>query len=530
MPELARYKHVALCAKGGTAYIARRLSSKRAQPPVSLTKDGKADPPGGKEKKSGRTAYLLNLATNLSFIDQALVSGSNLTAGILMARTFGIYEFGRFTLIWMAVEFLMSLQFSTVIQPMLNIGPKHAESRLDRYFSAVFTQQLVFCLVMGGGAWLTVAAADALFNDVTVSELGPAIFAAIVTYQLHSFFRRYLFVRDRPFLALLLDMLRFGIQLPVMFALLFVLQQGPEASSGLWIIAAACGISTSFGVYHFGQFRWDRSIFLQVTARHWEFSKWLLPSALMHWMTSQAYVLISGIVLGTVATGSLRAAMGITGVLNILVQALDSFAPAQASRAFQQGGRAQLNRYILRLGALMSVLSLATVFILNMAPELAVRLLYGEQYEGIGYLVKWLCIPAIVYCAAVILTICVAAMERTRLIFRSYVAATICSLLTAYPLAHFAGIVGVVAAWFVIECVRVAMLLIGLFRQKGHDLEGRPYRPVSQTGQPSDAASDGSETIRWRDQHRTKPEADPLRLRSNAHFFPLLQWRSSERS
>jgi hypothetical protein len=54
----------------------------------------------------------------LSFIDQALVSGGNFTAGILMARAFGLYEFGRFTLIWMGVEFLMSLQFVSVLQPI----------------------------------------------------------------------------------------------------------------------------------------------------------------------------------------------------------------------------------------------------------------------------------------------------------------------------------------------------------------------------------------------------------------------------
>ena len=58
------------------------------------------------EKQAKSASGLLGLTTNLSFIDQALVSGGNFVAGILMARAFGLYEFGRFTLVWMVVEFL----------------------------------------------------------------------------------------------------------------------------------------------------------------------------------------------------------------------------------------------------------------------------------------------------------------------------------------------------------------------------------------------------------------------------------------
>ena len=99
---------------------------------------------------------LLSLTTNFSFIDQALVSGGNFVAGILMARAFGLYEFGRFTLVWMVVEFLMSLQFALVLQPMLNIGPKQTEFERTRYFPAVAAQHLLTALswqLLPGQQW-----------------------------------------------------------------------------------------------------------------------------------------------------------------------------------------------------------------------------------------------------------------------------------------------------------------------------------------------------------------------------------------
>jgi O-antigen/teichoic acid export membrane protein len=271
-------------------------------------------------------------------------------------------------LVWLAVEFLMSLQFALVLQPMLNIGPKQTRSELVRYFRAVAAQQVLSSFVMGSLAWLTAVLAGLLFDDPGTSALGAPVFASIVMYQFHNFFRRYLFLRERPVRGLMLDALRFNVQVPATLALLF-LEDPPNASNGLWIIAAACGTSASLGLCFFGKFTWDRSVFQLVILRHWEFSKWLLPSAVMFWMTSQAYVLMAGIVLGAATTGGLRADMGITGVLNILVQALDSFAPAQASRAFHQGGPAQVRRYVLRLSALMGVLTLGVVVVLSVAPE-----------------------------------------------------------------------------------------------------------------------------------------------------------------
>ncbi len=196
--------------------------------------------------KAASALQLLSVTANLSFIDQAVVSGGNFTAGILMARAFGLYEFGRFTLVWMGVEFLMSIQFAIVIQPMLNIGPKQSAAQRDGYFSAVAVQQAVSCLAMGSIVGLATWLVGAAFDDPALSALGAPLFAVIVLYQLQGFFRRYLFLRQRPIHALLVDLLRFGVQLPATFALLLI-RDGGSAEVGLWIIVAACATSAGFG-------------------------------------------------------------------------------------------------------------------------------------------------------------------------------------------------------------------------------------------------------------------------------------------
>jgi O-antigen/teichoic acid export membrane protein len=410
-------------------------------------------------------AMLAKLASqrtmNFAFVDQVMVSGANFAAGILLARAFGIYEFGRFALAWMFVEFIGSLQFAAIIQPMLNIGPKQADKDVDRYYHAVVAQQGILCALLGILVWSGVTLVGSLFADPEVDRLAVPLCAAIITYQLHNFFRRYFFARDRALLALCNDVLRFTVQIAATVALPFV-WPGTTAAAGIWIIAAACAASTIQGAFFFGRFGWNTAIFRNVFARHWQFSKWLLPSALMFWMTSQGFMVMSGFVLGAAVTGALQAAISITGVLNILLLALDNFAPVQAARALHLQGPAELRRYITRLAFLTGTLTAATVVVLNVSPGYIVHLLYGEQYQGVDAVVRWLCAPAAVYGISTVLVIWAAAIEWTRAIFISYAVATLFTVVAAYPLTLYGGVVGVVLGSLLVETIRVAVLLVPL--------------------------------------------------------------------
>jgi O-antigen/teichoic acid export membrane protein len=400
---------------------------------------------------------------HFAFLDQVMVSGANFLGGILLARAFGIYEFGRFTLAWMFVEFIGSLQSATIIQPMLTIGAKQAEDDTNRYYQAVIAQQAAACTLFGFLAWLGTILAGWLFSDPEFHRLGLPLCAAVMAYQLHSFFRRYFFARDRVVAALCTDVLRFAAQIAATAALLFG-WPGATAAAGIWIVAAACALSAIQGGLFFGRLRWNATNFRSVAARHWEFSKWLLPSALMFWMTSQGFLVMSGLALGAAATGTLRAGLSITGVLHILLLALDNFAPVRAARALHLGGPAELRRYLARLAVLTGVLTTATVTLINIAPGYVVHLLYGDQYEGIDDLVRWLCAPLAVYAIGTVLVIWAAAIEQTQVIFVSYAVATGFTLAAAYPLTVYGGSAGIVFGMLLAEIIRVGSLLIPLLR------------------------------------------------------------------
>jgi O-antigen/teichoic acid export membrane protein len=412
-------------------------------------------------------ATLLRLAAqrarNFAVFDQVLASGSNFLTGILLARAFGLFEYGRFTLAWMFVEFIGSLQAAAIIQPMLNIGSKQSEADCDLYYDAVLAQQALACMVFGPVAWVIVILAGWLLSDPEVDRLALPLCAAIMAYQLQSFFRRYFFARDRPIAGLANDALRFTVQVAATAALAFA-WPGSTAAVGLWIIAAGCAVSALQGVICFGRPRWNTAVFVDVFVRHWGFSKWLLPSALMYWTSSQGFLLMSGFVLGAAATGGLKAAFSITGMVYILLLALENFAPVQAARAVHVGGPIELRRNIARLALLTGTLVMAAVVMININPGYLVQLLYGDRFEGVGQLMRWLCAPVVVYTVSTVLVIWAAAIERTRTIFFSYAAATVFTVIAAYPLTYYAGVVGVVGGLLLVETIRAAMLLVPFIR------------------------------------------------------------------
>ena len=84
---------------------------------------------------------------NWALADQTMVSGVNFLTGILLSRYLGLEEFGRFTLAWMAVLFVNSLQHAAIISPMMSIGPKQPEAEAPAYYGAIVVQQIVFSRV-----------------------------------------------------------------------------------------------------------------------------------------------------------------------------------------------------------------------------------------------------------------------------------------------------------------------------------------------------------------------------------------------
>jgi len=401
---------------------------------------------------------------NLAFADQALVSGANFAAGILFARSLGLFEFGRFTLAWIVVEFSASLQYAAILQPMLNVGPKQADGEAARYYDAALIQQgafsLVCMLLVGGGA----AAVARLYPSLHIGDLALPMGIAVAGHQLQFFVRRYFFARERPGIAFLIDSCRYVVQLGATIGLAISMPLAMSGPTALWIVGGSAMLAAVLGGWLVGRVHWNRAAMTEAVRRHWHFAKWALPSAAMYLLAGQTSMLVAGAVLGAATAGAMNAAKTILGVVNILLLALDNFAPSQASRALVLAGHEAFRTYLRRLAIGVAALTTGVVILLNLDPGYLIHLVFGSQYNGLGYLVPWYSAACFIYSMSAVLVIRAAALERTKAIFVSYASAAVVAIVFAYPLARFGGVIGILAGAVFTEIVRFVTLALQVRR------------------------------------------------------------------
>ena len=97
---------------------------------------------------------------NWTIADQGVVSGVNFITGLLIARFLGIEAFGVFTLVWMAVLFVNSIQIAMISAPMMTIGPKQSDEERASYYGAVVMNQLIFSISTSILLWVGVTFSD----------------------------------------------------------------------------------------------------------------------------------------------------------------------------------------------------------------------------------------------------------------------------------------------------------------------------------------------------------------------------------
>jgi O-antigen/teichoic acid export membrane protein len=398
--------------------------------------------------------------------DQCLVSAAGFLSTILLARFLGVEGFGRLTLLWTVVFFANSLQFAAVIQPMMSVGPKQSEIDAPGYYGAVVLQQLLmsavaFVVIVFGVEVTAIAAPEWGIRGLGI-PLGVATFAG----QAQDFLRRYLFVRYRPVAALTNDVIRYFGQVFLLFAA-NKLSGELTLSMALWVTAAGAMLGTGHGVLCLEKLRFNTRVLCHTLRRHWRLSKWLIPSTAMSWCTGNVFFLMAGVVLGAATVGVLRAAQTIVGVFNILLIAIDNFAPARASEILHRQGSVALHRYLKGLTWQLGSVLLLLMLLINVNPTAITRLVYGNQYPTMSYLVLGFSIIYLVPLLAKILHVWALAAEATDVEFVSWLVAVAVTAVTVYPFVNFGGLAGVFSGTFLVDALWAVITFCALRRNIG---------------------------------------------------------------
>ncbi len=406
-------------------------------------------------------ARLLTRYSQLSWAlaDQTMVSGVNFLTGILLARYLGLEEFGRFTLAWMAVLFVNSIQNAAIISPMMGIGPKQPEAQAPAYYGAVVVQQivlsgLVFLLLLAG-----VRLSGVVFPEWRVEGLALPLAVAAVAVQFQDFLRRYFFTRGRGAAAFANDAIRYLGQIAVLVWLFLSFQDAMDSAKVVWVIALIAAAAAACAAFYVERVEINGAIIRTTTFRHYRFSKWLIASAVMHWSTGNLFILAAGTLLGASAVGSLRAAQNLMGVTHILFMGLENIVPARAAWHVRHGRGKALVAYLRRVtmfgGVAVGGIALAAAAV----PEFWLDLAYGNEFAGYGYLLRWYAVIYLLMYLRIPLGAGMRAIEFTRPIFNANLAGAVLTVATMYPLIHWLGLNGAMVGILLVTVGHTAILI-----------------------------------------------------------------------
>lgn len=400
---------------------------------------------------------------NWAMADQGMVSAVNFLTGLLLARYLGLAEFGRYTLAWMAVEFLQSVQHSLVIAPMMSIGPKTDAERRRFYFGAVFSSQAIFTVL---SVSLFVASFDLLTDvkpewklDGLLLPLTVAAFAS----QAQNFVRRYLFTCNRGEVAFFNDFVRYGGQISVLIALFLTTKL--DAGDCLLIVASLSAASAVIGGFSFEAVGVRAGVFRETIRQHWDFAKWLMSSEIFRWASGNLFILVSGALLGPVAVGAIRAAQNLVGLCHVLLLGLENVIPVRAARTFHERGAEALLDLIKRVGLWGALVVGGIVLVAAVAPEFWLHLFYGSEYADYGNLVQWWAAVYFVGFFNLPAMFGLRAIESTQAIFAARFSSAVFTALAVYPLVAFLGVDGVMIGNLCVVMLMSGVLYRNLFRR-----------------------------------------------------------------
>ncbi len=390
------------------------------------------------------------------FIDQGIVSGVNFLLGILLANLLGLDQYGVFAFLWMIIFFVSSIQQAFIISPLYTLFPKHPVQK--QYVQQLFGLQLIFSGIVFVSVYGLTNVIVNCFPEYQFQNADFMVALVSSIYTLHDFLRRLFFSMKLPNLSLTIDIIGYGLQPIVLYAIyqlnMLNLTTVFLSLSGTLLIGALIGIVLGK----------VRTSFLcrQTIVSHWHFSKYLVGTSLLQWLSGNFFVAVSAGILGPTIAGVIRMSQNIVGVLHILFLAFENTIPLQLSEILQKKGKVQMFQFIrlkVRQAIIPVVILLAAIVLLS---KTIIAQLYGPEYVEYQYVLYAFCLLYVFVFVGTFLRFIIRTLEQNKIIFISYIATSVFSLLLAKLMVENLNILGVLLGLIVSQIITNAIYLMAL--------------------------------------------------------------------
>ena len=341
----------------------------------------------------------------------------------------GIEAFGIFSICLLFVQFINSIQFSLISSPMMFLGPKRKVIDKQTYFGSIFVYQLFFSVATSVVIWVILNNTNIFNLQSQISNIATPLVIVIFIFQNQDFLRRFLFVQNQYFFALLIDVVSYLGRF--IFLFFFLRTTIITLDHVFWSISFSAFLSILLCTPKIRILKFDSKYLFISYKEHWLVGKWLVIATLLRWTSGNYFIITAGVILGPVAVGAIKAAENILGILNIFLQGLENIIPTRASSYFHKGSISTLAHYLFSIYIWGSVLIIFIILFVIIFASTIIDFFYGNEFSGlevliylysICYFLSFLILP--LRCSLIIL-------DKSKYIFTALIGTTIIALVTA---------------------------------------------------------------------------------------------------
>lgn len=374
---------------------------------------------------------------NWSLLDQVLASGVNFSVSFLLARYIGVEQFGLYSMIWLVIVFINSVQLSFITSPMMS---RRYSLENRPYYNFYYTLLFYFNIATSSIMALILVLYKHFLDPSISTELVISIVMASFFYQFQDFHRRYFFCVENYKFGFLSDLLSYGPR--GLLILFFCLNSDINIPRVLFIIGCTSCVSFVYFLFNVNQLKIDTSILIARFRDNWTYSKWLIISSVVRWFSGNFIFFVISYFLGNYYVGIAKAMHNLVGLVNIVFQALENFIPIRMVKVNSDLGMYSLQLMTDKLLYIGGSITFLIGWGLLSYAEVIISLIYGGDYVSYSYIVAYF-IPAYVFIYfGLINRLYLRTIGKTKLIFLAEVVSMIVMFLFSYYFTLKYGLVG----------------------------------------------------------------------------------------
>jgi len=402
-----------------------------------------------------------------SLADQVLAVGGMFIVNIALARVRSKEEYGMFALSYSVFSFLSGLHNAAILEAYTIYGSGRYHHRFAGYGR----------LLWRSNAWLLAALSALLL--VTWQSLrwlypgmgSPALLGMALTCGVlltASFVRRTFYMRRRPDLAV-----RFSGAFFVSCMVLLALTIRAERLNGLsaFLIVALAWCMAGLFILHErpGKIEAPHGMdFLlhepAYWSEHWKYSRWVLVTALVFQLTTQAYFWIVAGLLSVREVAELRAMYNLALPVEQIFAAITLLVLPQMALAFAAQEFGKLRRMWHQCSLMFFGISSMFALLVGLGSLPLLHLVYGGKFDSVAPLLHWYVLVPVVMGVGNAANAALKAIERPQAVFYAYLTSGVVTFALGVPLVMRLGLRGAMYGMLLSSASYTVVLSVSFLR------------------------------------------------------------------